>query len=235
MRDSWIVSRKECPICKKQIGATAFNRHIKSCKGVKEIVEKDEHGKTKAWYDAMHKIKESGGNNQYIRAKKLGLPIPNVSEKTKRKISRSSSGRKNSEESKKKLSEYRKSFLEKNPDKVPYLMNHSSNGPSYPEKYFIELIKNEKLNFEYHRQVGVYELDFYNEEFKIDLEIDGEQHYSDSKISASDLRRTSFLESLGWKVIRIRWSHWKKMTLSEKKDVVDYIRAISSVGRAAEF
>lgn len=61
---------------------------------------------------------------------------------------------------------------------------------------------------------------------KIDLEIDGEQHYLDSKIAKSDLERTKYLESLGWTVIRIRWSNYQKLTLEEKKKLINDIKEL---------
>lgn len=45
--------------------------------------------KTKKWYEAM-KNRKGKGSNQFIKARKLGLPDPVVSDNTKRKISESS-------------------------------------------------------------------------------------------------------------------------------------------------
>lgn len=133
-------------------------------------------------------------------------------------------GKKHSEETKEKISKSRKQFLRENPDQVPYLLNHSSKGPSYPEKYFRSLIEKERIDLGYHKQVGLYQLDFFNEELKIDLEIDGEQHYADERIKASDERRTQFLEDAGWKVIRVRWSEWQKKIKKEKKEFVSFLK-----------
>ena len=62
---------------------------------------------------------------------------------------------------------------------------------------------------QYHKQVGRYELDFYNEDLMKYVEIDGEQHYSEYMIK-HDIERTLYLEKIGWKGIRIRWSDYKK-------------------------
>ena len=105
-------------------------------------------------------------------------------------------GKKHSEESKNKCSYSMKKFLELNPDMVPYVRNHSSKA-SYPEMYFNELFNKENINLNYHKQIGSYQLDFYNEEKLIDIEIDGEQHYVDSKMPEHDKKRTEYLESLG--------------------------------------
>lgn len=133
-------------------------------------------------------------------------------------------GKKHSAETKQKISISRKKFLQENPSQVPYLLNHYSKGPSYPEMYWIDLIKREKLNLSYHKQVGLYELDFFNESKMIDLEIDGEQHYTDTRIIASDIQRTAYLESLGWKVLRIRWNEWQKLAFQEKHNFVEELR-----------
>jgi len=137
--------------------------------------------------------------------------------------------RKHSEETKKKLSEIRINYLKQNPDKVPYKLNHSSK-ESYPEKYFTELFENEGFGVSKKLQIGLYELDFYIPNKKIDIEIDGSQHYTDSKIVESDKRRTSFLESEGWDVIRIDWAKYQKMNFEEKadyiKDLKNYINKL---------
>lgn len=137
--------------------------------------------------------------------------------------------KRHSEETKKKLSEIRIKFLKQNPDKVPYKLNHSSK-ESYPEKYFTELFENEGFGVSKKLQIGLYELDFYIPNKKIDIEIDGSQHYTDSKIVESDKRRTAFLESEGWDVIRIDWAKYQKMNFEEKadyiKDLKNYINKL---------
>lgn len=105
-------------------------------------------------------------------------------------------GRTHTEESKLKISEARKKYLSEHPDKVPYIINHSSK-ESYPEKYFKEVFVNEELPLKYHKQVSKYELDFYNEDFMVDVEIDGEQHYLDKRISKSDSERDEYMKNLG--------------------------------------
>jgi very-short-patch-repair endonuclease len=137
-------------------------------------------------------------------------------------------GKPHTNETKAKISKSRIKFLEGHPDQAPYLLNHYSKGPSYPERYWIDLIKNEGLNFDFHKRIWLYELDFFNENKKIDLEIDGDQHYSDPRIIESDKRRTEYLEGLGWKVIRIRWSDWQKKSLEEKKEFVADLRALTN-------
>lgn len=123
--------------------------------------------------------------------------------------------KKHSEETKKKISEIRKKFILENPDKAPYKLNHSSK-ESYPERYFTDLFEKENIKIERYYQIGLYELDFCIPEKKIDIEIDGNQHYYDVKIIESDIRRTKFLEENGWDVIRIKWSEYNSLNYEEK-------------------
>ena len=145
--------------------------------------------------------------NQYIKAKEEGRKII-ISEETKKKCGESFKGKHHSNETKEKISKIRKQYLNNNPDKIPFKLNHSSK-QSYPEQYFEKLFINENIPLKYHKQVGRYELDFYNEDLMKYVEIDGEQHYSEYMIQ-HDKERTLYLENLGWKGIRIRWAEYKK-------------------------
>lgn len=117
----------------------------------------------------------------------------------------------------------KKKFLKENPDKIPYLLNHSSK-ISYPEKYFKELFDSLKINLEFQYSLYPYFLDFAKIESKIDIEIDGGQHTYDKRIVEHDKKRNDYLEKLGWKIIRIKWSEYKKMSYNERcqfvKDLV---------------
>lgn len=126
-----------------------------------------------------------------------------------------------SKETKDKISASRIEYLNKNPEMVPYKLNHYSKGLSYPERYWKEILISNNIIFTDQFQIGLYSLDFALVDKMIDLEIDGEQHYLDQRIVASDQRRTKFLEDLGWTVIRIRWSEYKK--LKDKQKFIDLI------------
>lgn len=129
-----------------------------------------------------------------------------------------------SEQTKLLLSSKRKEYLKINPDKVPYKLNHYSKRTSYAEKYFIEVFEKEKINLLHHLQVGVYELDFYNQEQKIYLEVDGDQHYLDKRIYESDHKRNQYLFEQGWKGMRIRWSTYQKLSTEQKCMLVKQIQ-----------
>jgi very-short-patch-repair endonuclease len=163
---------------------------------------------------------------------KYGLTTASISNAKKRGvfISRNKSearklapGRPLTEETKQKLSIARKKYLEKNPDKVPYKLNHSSK-ESYPEKYFSEVFEKENIKVERYYYIGLYELDFCIPEKKIDIEIDGDQHYDDKKVVESDKRRTIYLEDNGWDIIRIRWSDYNKLLYDEKLEFIKNLK-----------
>jgi very-short-patch-repair endonuclease len=140
------------------------------------------------------------------------------------KISQRKNPRTHSAATKKKISEARKAYLKANPDKVPYLLNHNSKGPSYPERYFKEVFEKEGIALVQYHRVGLFELDFADLERKVDVEIDGGQHTSDQRIVEHDIKRTRKLEALGWRVFRIDWPSYQKKSRSEKNKVVASLR-----------
>lgn len=174
--------------------------------------------KSAAWYAAMKTRKKS---NQYTKAKELGLPKPEISEETRQKWIDANTNRKHSDETRKKISESRIKFLRENPDKVPYKLNHYSKGRSYAEEYWKIILDSNDIKYEEQYQIGPYQLDFAFVESKIDLEIDGDQHHLDPRIVESDKRRNQYLTEQGWKIIRVRWSDFKRLT--NKKEYVNMI------------
>ena len=175
--------------------------------------------KSKKWYAAMA-ARRGNGTNQYTKAKAEGLSKPEIKEETRKKWSDANKKRGPlSEETKKKISESRIKFLRENPDMVPYKLNHYSKGRSYPEEYWKGILDSHGVSYTEQYQVGPYQLDFVIG--NIDLEIDGDQHYLDKRVVASDKRRNKYLETLGWKTIRVKWSDYQKLV--DKKTFVDGI------------
>ena len=116
---------------------------------------------------------------------------------------------KHTQETKDKISKARINYLMNNPDKVPYLINHSSK-KSYPEKIFEQaLISSGITGWIYAYQNGIYEYDFAWPEQKIDVEIDGSTHNL-PKVQKIDLRRDKFSKDSGWVVIRFSSDRVKK-------------------------
>ena len=126
-------------------------------------------------------------------------------------------GKHRSEETKKKLSLAMKNYLKEHPDKVPYLLNHSSK-ESYPEQFFRNAFTNEQYpKFEQNKYIEGHFLDFAFEQYKVYVEIDGEQHFVQPKIVEHDKIRTETLNATEWKcILRIRWSKFQKLTNEQK-------------------
>lgn len=144
---------------------------------------------------------------------------------TRQSISNAGRGRSPSQETREKLSVARIKYLKANPDKVPYLLNHHRNGESYPEQYWRMIFTNAKLVFEQEKRVSIYQLDFaFNK--KLNIEIDGEQHYVDVRILQSNRRRDEELRNLGWTVFRVRWSDFQKLSEGNKREFVDMVLAM---------
>jgi len=148
---------------------------------------------------------------------------PNYSE-MKKKSGLNAKGRKMSDEQKNKISESRKKYLMENPHMVPYKLNHSSK-ISYPERYFLRVLKG--FIFQYKVPGTLYEIDFANQERKIAIEIDGEQHYGDKKMVEHDLKRDGILKDLGWETIRIRWSQFRSLEKDQRTSVIDKIMSFT--------
>lgn len=208
-----------CKYCGKECkNKKSLSQHEIRCK---ENPNKIKH----SFEDYNNKLKLGliKGTNQYIKAKENGLEKPKLSSEAKYKIGSNWRGKQLPNNVKEKISKSCKQYYLNNPDKCSWLLSHSSN-MSYPEQYFLELFKNEKINLLYHKQVGRYELDFYNEEKMIYIEIDGEQHYKNEKTINHDLERDNYLSNLGWKGFRIRWSDYKQYNFEEKKKIVNKIK-----------
>lgn len=129
-------------------------------------------------------------------------------------------------EQRNKISISMKKFYKEHPELVPYKLHHSSK-ESYPEKYFSDLFKNENIiGFKRDYYVDGYFLDFAFIDKKIDFEVDGSQHYVDSRIVQHDKIRTKHLESLSWKTFRINWCLWQKMNNEQKHQKINDLRLL---------
>lgn len=100
--------------------------------------------------------------------------------------------------------------------------------PSYPEKFFIDVIKNEFQDQKYVREYYIlgYSLDFAWVDKKLEIEIDGEQH---EKIENQihDQQRDKILEDNGWKTLRIKWKDMFNNPKKYIKIAFDFIHGVS--------
>jgi len=120
----------------------------------------------------------------------------------------------------KKISVSLKKFYLEHPEMVGYRMNHVSKGPSYPERYFAELFKNEGIELKSYYPFFTYELDFADPDLKIDIEVDGNQHRCDKKIIKHDIKRDAFLKKQGWRTFRIFWPSYVKLDFEQRKEFI---------------
>ena len=144
-----------------------------------------------------------------------------MSDATKNKLKKYQTGKKMSDEVKKKISDSRIKYLKENPDKVPYKLNHSSK-MSYPEKIFYNALVSSKLSgWEYNYQNSIYSYDFAFVKEKIDIEIDGGTHLTD-KVKQIDKRRDEFSRQQGWNVVRFT-------SKEVKEDVIKCIEKVKTI------
>ena len=156
------------------------------------------------------KRKELGikGENQFTKAKRLGLPYPKMSDETCKKISISKTGKHLSEETKKKISNTQIKKLKGS--HTNWLKNKKK---SYAESYFDTIFISAKKQY----RIGRYVVDYAWPDLKIYVEVDGEQHYNEKGLE-HDKIRTENLKNLGWVCkLRIRWSVYQKLSYDERK------------------
>ncbi len=118
-----------------------------------------------------------------------------------------------SDEDKKRIGRGVTKYLNEHPDKVPYILNHSSK-MSYPEKIFKNALESMKISgWTYNYRNGIYAYDFAFPKLKIDVEIDGNTHTRE-KIKKIDERRDVFSKEDGWQVIRFTAKEIKENVLT---------------------
>lgn len=111
-------------------------------------------------------------------------------------------------------------------------INTDKNRRSYPEKFFIEVMKNnglfERFQIEEKFSYGKYFIDFLFIDLKLVVEIDGEQHFRDEKSIEHDITRDNYFISEGFKVYRIRWKNLFNNTKSEINEFLTFLNDISN-------
>lgn len=113
-----------------------------------------------------------------------------------------------------------------------------NNEPSYPEKWFMQVIENEFEDKNYQREFPFhrFSLDFVWIHKKKCIEIDGEQHQKDPKQQERDRNKDNLLKEDGWKLLRLDWK-WvcnnTKEAIKLAKDFIDLNQAFVDKGPIA--
>ena len=184
---------------------------------------------------AIQKFYDAGATFKELRDE-FGIAVQSITKarKTGRFVARSRGdaqklsherGRKPplTEETKSKISDRRKDFIKRNPDKVPYVLNHYSKRVSPDEGYWFNVLTERDISFRREVPVGRYRLDFLIG--SINLEIDGEQHYVDKRIIESDSKRDAVLSEKGYTTIRIRSRDYNRLSAQGKEEFISNLIA----------
>jgi len=111
-------------------------------------------------------------------------------------------------------------------------INLQKDRTSYPERFFIKVLENNGLFEKYHIEqklnVGKYFLDFAIIELKLNIEIDGKQHFINDKNINHDKVRNEYLINNGWKVYRICWAEFTQNTVNIIEHFLKYISNIEN-------
>lgn len=111
-------------------------------------------------------------------------------------------------------------------------INHDKKRRSYPEKYFIQKLKEYKISTTYKVKEKLpyskYTLDFVIVKLKINIEIDGQQHFRTKEALEHDHKRDQFMISEGWKVYRIAWKEIQTNSDEVMKNLLQWILDIGN-------
>jgi very-short-patch-repair endonuclease len=148
----------------------------------------------------------------------------------KRKLSKVVKRLLTKEEKSKILSDSKKkSFLEGRSKGWSHI-NEDKNRRSYPEKFFLKVFENDLFfkNFKILEKIsyGKYVIDFLFVDFKLVVEIDGDQHYRNKESILHDEIRDKFFINDGFKVYRIKW---KDVINNSKKEINQLISFIENI------
>lgn len=186
-----------CPFCNRAFATkNAWCSHKGKCKENPLYVPKSKKSRKPRVLSEEHKLKIKEGVRRAIEAGKKYDGSAWV-------------GRKHTEEQKQKISASMKKAHEEG-------RAHNigecrwNNKPSYPEQWFMKVLKNEfglekdkdyKMEFSFHK----YSLDFAWPDKKLCIEIDGSQHKRFQEQKERDIEKDKLLKEEGWKELRKPW------------------------------
>ncbi len=193
-----------CQFCEKRF----FNK-----KNYLEHIANDHNDKKELLIgiELLHKCPYCG--KEFISGQKLGGHVVRCKKNPYKVYYKKPKGHKHSEETKKKISDSLKRYLNDNPKKLEFLCSHHFRRASYPEKFFTKVIEKEFEDKNYIKDlpVGKYRIDFAWPNKMLAIEVDGEQHFT-PEAQEHDRIRDAFLREKGWTLLRIRWINFYKET-----------------------
>lgn len=125
-------------------------------------------------------------------------------------LKKDSHDRKIDDSTKKKISESMINVHEKGDHPGWSFINKDVNKRSYPEKWFVKNVLEKydlysKYTIKEKMPFHKYFLDFAVLDMKIDIEIDGQQHFRTSEAIEHDKKRDDYMVENGWRVYRLAW------------------------------
>ena len=150
-----------------------------------------------SYLDSNRPGKGHQGSNQFIKAKKLGLPVPQVSDETKMKIGSAWRGKTHTEEQKQKISESMKIAIRKYPESYSAsnvngrVKHYNYNGFKIDGQWELEVAKflddnhirwikpDKGFEYEWNGNIHLYYPDFYLPDYDRYIEVKGYQRDRD--------------------------------------------------------
>lgn len=222
----------KCKFCGKECkNNNSLVQHEIRCKSNPDRIIVKSPSKSPKWLEAMHN-RRGHGPNQYTKAKELGLPKPEISEETKKRLSEKFSGDKNP--AKREDVRNRISATQKENYKGRSVFNIDRSQEPYSEKYFREWLDKEGIDYRKNYHVDRFFLDFAFPDKKIYFEVNGEQHYrkmyNGRDYQERDKERELILLTHDWKCIAsIRWAEFKSLKECDRERYLnDLLLSITS-------
>ena len=202
-----------CKYCNAEtsLSGGAHSNHVAWCHSNPKRSER-----AKALVKSREHLKGKPGSNQHTKAAKEGRKIE-VSQETRDKIRKAGTCRLHNEETKEKLSETRRKWLQDNPDLHPWKRNDKFK--SVPCEVLKTLLRESGLQFEEEYTPLLdrsFAVDIAFPDARLAVEVNGEQHYNrDGTLRTYYRERHELIEKSGWHVIEFHYTRCSEPHLAE--------------------
>jgi very-short-patch-repair endonuclease len=217
-----------CECCGNMYSTTrSYNQHVIKCKKImastNDIIVDYNEGKSQRYIKNKYHIQSSDIKSLL---QEHNITIRDSSMAGKLAHQKYPNSYKHSDESKQNLREKRIAWMKANPEKTAW---RTRNTPSYPEKLFMQLCKDNSLYDTYdivrEYSVGLFYIDFAFVNAKVAVEIDGSQHWLDSDRIERDIRKEFKLKQSYQEIVGDIISFLYDVNLAKKKygdDIIEY-------------